>query len=47
MQYKNGDIFVYAWLLHRTREFEIVENILLVFLLDLTADFGVKTNAQS
>ena len=28
------------------REFVIVENIRLVRLLDLTADFGVKTNAK-
>ena len=28
------------------REFVIVENIRLVCLLDLTADFGVKTNAK-
>ena len=29
-----------------SREFVIVENIRLVCLLDLTADFGVKTNAK-
>ena len=29
-----------------SREFEIVENIRLICLLDLTADFGVKTNAK-
>ena len=28
------------------RKFVIVENILLVCLLDLTAEFGVKTNAK-
>ena len=30
----------------RAREFVIVENIRLVCLLELTADFGVKTNAK-
>ena len=29
-----------------TRELEIVENLCLVSLPDLTADFGVKTNAK-
>ena len=34
-----------AYIAH-TREFVLVENIRLVCLLDLTADFGVKTNEK-
>ena len=30
----------------QVREFQIAENIHLICLLDLTADFGVKTNTK-